>query len=46
MSLHHEVLPVNQNKCHWIDGNDSASSAVRERLIDVDIERGRLHAWP
>ena len=37
MNLHDEVSSVSQHKCRRIDGNDSASSAVRERLIEVEV---------
>ena len=38
MNLHHEVLPVNQNnKRRRIDGNLSASNAVGEGIIELDV---------
>ena len=37
MNLHHEVLPGDQNKRRRIDGNDSASNAVGEGLIELDV---------
>ena len=37
MNLHHEVLPVNQNKRRRIDGNDCASNAVGEGLTELEV---------
>ena len=37
MNLHHEVLPVNQSKRRRIDGDDSASSAVGEGFIELEV---------
>ena len=37
MNLHHEVLPAKQNKRRRIDGNDRASNAVGEGLIELDV---------
>ena len=37
MNLHREVLPANQNKRRRIDGNDRASNAVGEGLIELDV---------
>ena len=38
MNLHHEALPVNQNKRRRIiDGNDGASNAVGEGIIELDV---------
>ena len=37
MNLHHEVLPANPNKRRRIDGNDRASNAVGEGLIELDV---------
>ena len=37
MNFHDDVSSVSLHKCCRIDGNDSASSAVRERLIEVEV---------
>ena len=37
MNLQHEVVPMNQSKRRRIDGNDGASSAAREGLIELEV---------
>ena len=37
MNLNHEVLTMNQNKRRRIDSNDSASNAVGEGLIELEV---------